>query len=193
MHWAGEEYAVAITGVLFFAIVVVSLWRRFSMSAGSRLTFLAGAIACVGSATLLAHVDDVRYPFVVWALPVVPLIIIGVLVRDAVAWQPLGHATSASLEHQADAGAPSRPAFFPPADHPQSAEGGGGGEVRRKAADPHATPQDLAQIAFAHPQVRATVAINPATPANVLEWLASQEDPRAVAAIGAYSTTPLAD
>lgn len=194
MRWSGEEYVVAITGVLFFAIVVVSFWRRFSMSAGSRMTFLAGAIVAVGSATVLSYVDDVRYPFVVWVLPAVPLIIIGVLVQEARAWQPLRIAPSAVTAHHADAGVPSRrPAFFPPADHPQSAEVGGGGEVRRKAADPQASAQELAEIAFAYPQARATVAANPATPVNVLEWLASQEDPAVLAAIGARSGAGAAD
>jgi len=185
MHWSGEEYVLAFTGALFLAIVVASFSRRFSMSAGSRASFLSGAVVGVASAVVLGDVDDVVYPLFIWGLPVVPLIIIGFLVRDALAWQPAADAATILAGDEADAGVPRRAAFFPPADHPQSADVGGGGEVRRKAADPDSSPQELAEIAFAHPAARTAVAHNPATPANVLEWLATQDDPAVLSAIGA--------
>lgn len=183
MHWSGEEYVLAVTGVLFLAIVVASISRRFSMSAGSRASFLAGAVVFTGSAVLLSTIEAVRYPPPVWVLPLVPAVIIGVLVRDAIAWQPAATAAPERSARGADADVPSRAAFFPPAEVPHPDGEGGRGEVRRAALDPDAPPQMLADIAFTHPQLRADVATNPATPANILEWLASQDDPAIVAAL----------
>ncbi|NYI40098.1 hypothetical protein [Demequina lutea] len=41
------------------------------------------------------------------------------------------------------------------------------------ASDPTASGTELADLAYAHPELRVAIANNPATPANVLGWLAS--------------------
>src|SRR5690606_7874196 len=113
---------------------------------------------------------------------------IGVLVRDAIAWHP-GVAPAPRetpfSEHHAEA--PRRAAFFPPAEQSLTVGEGGDGRVRALAIDPQATAEELADIAFTKPYLRAAVAINPATPANVLDWLASQGDPVVHSAIAARS------
>jgi hypothetical protein len=43
----------------------------------------------------------------------------------------------------------------------------------RMASDPTASGTELADLAYAHPELRLAIAANPATPANVLGWLAS--------------------
>jgi hypothetical protein len=43
----------------------------------------------------------------------------------------------------------------------------------RTASDPAALGTELADLAYAHPELRLAIATNPATPANVLGWLAS--------------------
>jgi lysylphosphatidylglycerol synthetase-like protein (DUF2156 family) len=43
----------------------------------------------------------------------------------------------------------------------------------RTASDPAASGTELADLAYAHPELRLAIATNPATPANVLGWLAS--------------------
>ena len=43
----------------------------------------------------------------------------------------------------------------------------------RTASDPTAPGTELADLAYAHPELRIAIATNPATPANVLGWLAS--------------------
>jgi hypothetical protein len=188
MYWSAEEFVLAVTGALFLMIVVASFLPRFELSLGSRVSFAIGGTVFVSAAFALAQLEFVRYPPLVWLLPLVPIIIIGVLVRDAIAWQP--GATPAPREipmpqHYTEA--PRRAAFFPPADQSPAAGEGGDGRVRARAVDPGATAQELAEIAFTKPQLRAAVATNPATPANVLDWLASQGDPVVHAAIAARS------
>lgn len=152
MHWSGEEYVLAVTGVQFLAIVIASISRRFSLSAGSRASFLAGAVVFMGSMVLLSTIETVRYPPPVWVLPLVPAVIIGVLVRDAIAWQPTAASAPARSTHPADADVLSRPAFFPPAEVPHPAGEGGGGEVRRRRIPPsrrHSPPASPWRLARA--------------------------------------------
>jgi hypothetical protein len=67
---------------------------------------------------------------------------------------------------------------------------GDAGAAHMVAADPSAAADELATIAYMHPQLRATVASNPATPASVLEWLAALGDPAVHAAIASRVQAP---
>jgi hypothetical protein len=186
VYWSAEEFVLAAMGALFLIIVATSFLPRFELSNLSRVLFGVGAVAFVAVAWLSAGLEVVRYPPLVWILPMVPLTIIGVLVRDAIAWHPGAvPAHSGESSPGADADASRRAAFFPPTDQDVSVGEGGDGRVRALASDPEASAQELADIAFTKPQLRATVASNPATPSNVLEWLASQGDPVVHAAIKA--------
>lgn len=65
-----------------------------------------------------------------------------------------------------------------------------GSEVARaRAHNPHTAASELADIAYAHPALRAAVAGNPATPAAVLEWLAKCGDPVVTTAISARGSS----
>lgn len=186
MSWSPEEYVLAGMGALFLIIVATSFFPRFELSDLSRVLFGVWAVAFLAVAWISAGLEAVRYPPFVWVLPMVPLTIIGVLVRDAIAWHPGAvPAQPGASAPGVDADASRRAAFFPPTDQVVSLGEGGDGRVRALAADPEASPQELADIAFTKPQLRATVASNPATPSNVLEWLASQGDPVVHAAIKA--------
>lgn len=186
MNWSAGEIFLAVTGALFVVVVASSFLPRFELTRTSQWTASAVALGCVGLAITLAGIEGVRYPLALWLLPLVPLAVIGVLVRDAIA----SHARAVparpserSLAHDADA--PRRAAFFPPTIESLTVGEGGDGRVRALASDPEATAQELADIAFSSPQLRGLVAMNPATPANVLEWLASQGDSEVHAAIAA--------
>ena len=189
MYWSAEEILLAVTGALFFVIVASSFFARVQVAPTSRLTFAIGAVVFVGAAVILARIEEVRYPGLLWLLPLVPMIVIGVLLRDAIAG-PKGRATRAvgRVAPDRDADAPRRAAFFPPTEDLLTVGEGGDGRVRELASDPEATAQELADIAFTRPHLRAAVARNPATPANVLEWLASQGDPVVQAAIVSRSS-----
>lgn len=188
MSWSAEEVALAVTGATFFAIVVLSFVPRFVLSPASRVVFAMGAVVMGGLAPLLAMIGTVRYPPLVWLLPLVPCVILVVLIRDARRVSSSRHDVTVTLVTRADDDAPRRAAFFPPSDYVVSLGEGGDGSARDVAADPTATPQELADIAFSRPHLRALVAANPATPANVLEWLASHGDPVVNATIAARST-----
>lgn len=186
MYWSAEEYVLASMGALFLVIVSTSFLPRFELSHLSRWLFTVGAIAFLAVAWLSAGLEVIRYPRLVWLLPLIPLTIIGVLVRDAIAWRPGAVPAQPGVSSSGvDADASRRAAFFPPTDQYVPVGEGGDGRVRALAADPQASPQELADIAFTKPQLRPTVASNPATPSNVLEWLASQGDPVVHAAIKA--------
>lgn len=84
MHWAMDEYAVLTTGVLFAAILVAGASPSVPLNRASRVVFGLGAVVFIGASFALAWVATVQYPPVMWVLPVVPLLVIGVLVRDAI-------------------------------------------------------------------------------------------------------------
>ncbi len=189
MSWSAEELVLVGMGALFLLIVATSFAPRIELSNLSRVLFAVWAIAFFAVAWFSAGLEVVRYPPFVWILPMVPLTIIGVLVRDAIAWHPGAvPAQPGAPAPGVDADALRRAAFFPPIDDAVTVGEGGDGRVRALAADPEASAQELADIAFTKPQLRATVASNPATPSNVLDWLASQGDPVVHAAIKARVT-----
>lgn len=186
MSWSAEESVLAVTGVLFFAIVVMSFMPRFEMSTMSRSAFAMGAVVTVVLAPLLAMNAAVQYPPLVWLLPLVPVTVMGVLIRDARRGVPQPSVVIPDAP-VVDPDAPRRAAFFPPDEPLVSLGEGGDGSARERASDPGASAHELADIAFAYPHLRATIAQNPATPATILEWLASHGDPVINAAIAARS------
>ncbi|WP_284327992.1 hypothetical protein [Demequina litorisediminis] len=186
MYWSGEEYVLLATGVLFAAVVTASVHRRVTLTARSRLTFSVGAIVFLAAAVVLASIDSVVYPPFLWLAPLVPLVILGVLIRDAV----VSARGETSAPSQRSSSAPVRRASVIPvaAVTPGSPSDR---MLRMRAADPTASPQELARIAYAHPDMRATVAGNPSTPANLLEWLASVGDPAVHSAISTRTSAAL--
>lgn len=61
------------------------------------------------------------------------------------------------------------------------------GEFPRLASDPATSLELLAELAYQHPELRATIASNPATYPGLLEWLAQIGDPRIDAALAKRS------
>ncbi|WP_084075392.1 hypothetical protein [Demequina sp. NBRC 110052] len=179
MHWSAEEIVLVVTGVLFAGIVASSYLPQVELTLTSRLAFAIGAVVFIGAAVTLAGVESASYPPLLWILPLVPLMVIGVLIRDAVvggtaAAPQSSTAMGAQGEHEMRVTELLGPA---PGDS-------GVGIGRALAADPHASPEQLAELAYAQPVLRPLVASNPATPANLLEWLASLGDPDVQRAIG---------
>ena len=182
MHWSAEEFVLVITAFLFLAIVASSFLPRVELTSTSRATFAIGAAMFVGAAAALARIEDVRYPPFLWVLPVIPLVVIGVLIRDAVeASRAPGEAPAPTVR---------RASAFVPGDAPDQ-DPRAQRVLRERAGNPEASPQELASIAYSHPEIRATVAGNPSTPANVLEWLAAVGDASVHAAISAREPSPV--
>ncbi len=186
MDWTVEALSILLTGVLFFGIVLAGLFSVVALSIMSFVFFSTGAVVFIGAAFALARVQAVNYPPLLWALPLLPLLVIGVLVKDAVAArrepvQP-AHATAIArpdAEHllAASVEVPAR----------LITESGRGGEesARVRASSAHVSPNELAHMAINFPELRPIIARNPLTPVSVLEWLAQQDSPEAISALEA--------
>jgi hypothetical protein len=174
MDWTVEALCVLITGLLFVAIVVAGFTPLASLTPASFVAFGAAGVVFIGAAFALAGVQAVNYPPAMWVLPILPLLIIGVLCKDAVA------ASRASSQPERmtaisrpDVEQPFAALAEAPAQDDQSGQGGEG-TPRALAASPDATPNELAHMAINFPELRATIARNPLTPQSVLDWLAQQ-------------------
>jgi hypothetical protein len=186
MDWTVEALSILLTGVLFFGIVFAGLTSYVTLSMMSFVSFSTGAVVFIGAAFALARVQAVNYPPLLWALPLLPLLIIGVLVKDAVA-------ARRESSQPAHATAIARPdderLFAAPSGVPAElvTESGGGGEesARLRAASAHVSPNELAHMAINHPELRPIIAVNPLTPVSVLEWLVQRGSPEATSALAA--------
>ncbi|GIG54012.1 variant leucine-rich repeat-containing protein [Demequina activiva] len=118
--------------------------------------------------------EDVRFPVILWLVPLVPIAAIAVLLRD----------TRAS----ATPAAPATPtvrrasAFSPDGDR-AAMTSAAIRVLRERAASPRSSAHELEQLACLHAHLRPVVAANPATPANVLSWLSTLGDVQIDAAI----------
>jgi len=185
MDWTLEALCVLIAGLLFVAIVLAGLSPVASLSPASFVAFGAAGAVFIGAAFALARVQAVNYPPAMWVLPILPLLIIGVLGKDAVTAR---RATS-QPEHVT---AIARPDFERPlaalVETPAlglESQQGGEGSAPHIASSPFATPNELAHIAINNPELRPAIARNPMTPQSVLEWLAQQDSPEVSEALGA--------
>jgi hypothetical protein len=178
VYWSAEEVVLVITGVLLLLVVVSSFLTRIELTATSRAAFAIGAAVFVAAAAVLARIETVVYPPLLWLLPVIPILVIVALSRDAMAGSKTAQSPSfgASVV-RATTVLPHSSAGLRALTHLE----------RERAASPSATPQELAHLAYTHPELRPTIAANPTTPANLLEWLASSGDPAITAAIRARS------
>jgi hypothetical protein len=100
-----------------------------------------------------------------WCAALLPLALMAVLGARA--------AVSASHSHSfVKCLAPQRAARDRAVNAQEAAEAAASSRLRA-ASDPAASGTELADLAYAHPELRLAIATNPATPANVLGWLAS--------------------
>jgi len=174
MDWTVEALCVLFTGLLFMAIVVAGLTPLASLSPASFVAFGAAGVVFIGAAFALAGMQAVNYPPAMWILPILPLLIIGVLGKDAVAARRASSKPErATAIARPDVERPFAALVEAPAFAGQSGQGGEG-SARDLAASPYATPNELAHMAINHPELRAVIARNPMTPQSVLDWLAQQ-------------------
>ena len=184
MDLSADEFALAITAFLFLGLVAFSFLPRVELTLRSRATFAIGVALFLGTAALLVWIENVQYPPLMWLLPLVPLAIMGALVRDRLMGpnRSGGHETVGALPEPDFVKARREPTFPGERDGStlQAAR-----ILRERAANPAASPQELASMAYLNPSLRATIAGNPAAPASLLEWLASLGDSSVRAAINA--------
>lgn len=184
MIMSAEEFALIITSFLFLGLVAFSFLPRVELTLRSRATFAIGVALFLGTAALLVGIENVQYPPVMWILPLAPLCVFGVLLRGHLMGlkRSGGHETTDSPLEPDFVKVRREPAF--PGDrsgsHLQTAR-----LLRERAANPAASPQELASMAYLNPSLRVTIAGNPAAPASLLEWLAGLGDSSVQAAINA--------
>ena len=65
-------------------------------------------------------------------------------------------------------------------------------QIQQQAADPRTPGETLARIAYERPDLRATIAANPAAYPELLTWLGAFGDPQVNAAIAARTSAPVA-
>lgn len=172
MHWSAEEFVLVITSTLFLAAVASSFLPRVELTPVTRATFAIGAAAFIGAAALLARIEDVRFPVVLWLVPLVPIVAIAIVVRDARAFHhSIDAHAAAPLVRRASA-------FIPDSDAATAVR-----VLRERAANPRSSAHELEQLACLHAHLRPVVAANPSTTANVLAWLSTHGDPQIDAAI----------
>lgn len=174
MAWLSEEFILAITGVLFGLVAALGFMPRVSLGGRARGAYGLLSVGFLAVAAVLAVIDGVAYPPFLWALPILPIVIGIVIVRD----------------READTGDHARaPAagvrFVRNPVHGTAVHDTADPALRCLASNPRTSPAELARIAYAHPEVREVIARNPATPANLLEWLAAVGDEAVVEAIAA--------
>ena len=87
---------------------------------------------------------------------------------------------------------PQRAASDSAVDAQEEAEAAASSRLRT-ASDPAAPGAELADLAYSHPELRLAIATNPATPANVLGWLASSGGDGVTDAIARRSSADATD
>lgn len=195
MELSAEEFALAITAFLFLGLVAFSFLPRVELTLRSRATFAIGVALFLGTAAFLVRIENVQYPPFLWLLPLVPLAIMGVLVHDRLmgpsrsgGHEAITTAPDADLEADDSFVKVRREPAFPGARDGSTLQAAR--ILRDRAANPTASPQELASMAYLNPSLRATIAGNPAAPASLLEWLASVGDSSVRAAINARGPLP---
>lgn len=203
MNWNAGEYVLLATGLLFVVAIVIGFTTRVHLSRTSYVVFSLAAIVCIVTGTVLSTIDVVWYPIALWALPVFPAAVIVIELRYAARSrgalaEPAAQrgqltasgdtatalAVGTTEDAAAAASAPRIAANSSSRDNP-----GDDAAPRARAHNPHTPAAELADIAFGYPSLRATVAANPATPANVLHWLSELRDPVVTAAISARGSS----
>jgi len=190
MRWDGEEFALVLTGVAYFAALGLPMLGKATIPRSMRWLILVAGAVFVGASVVLA--SHPRYPasWVVWLLPLVPIVVIISLVRDYAREQAAAGASTASAP---TASATTAPATSPNASTPSATEARTtldpqptptDDAAARDAADPDSSAEHLADLAYGHPELHELLALNPGTPASVLEWMASLGDPVVTGAIG---------
>lgn len=165
MGWGAEQSAFAVTGTLLLLSGAIAGLPSARVRHSLRVGTVAAAAIFIAAAFLSASHGRLAIGPWIWFVALASAIFLGVLAaRVVAAWTPakrvLERVAPGLAAHRRDA--TDKVSAQTPA------------HIRLKsAADPSTSGNDLADLAYAHPDVRVAVAANPSTPANVLGWLAS--------------------
>jgi lysylphosphatidylglycerol synthetase-like protein (DUF2156 family) len=165
MGWGADGSAFAVTGALFLLCGAIASGPLLRARLPVLVSILTVAAVFIAAAFLSRTFGGWTASQWTWCAALLPLALMAVLGTRA--------AVSASHSHPiVKCLAPQRAARDRAVIAQEATEAAGASRLRA-ASDPAASGTDLADLAYAHPELRLAIAINPATPANVLGWLAS--------------------
>ncbi len=165
MGWGAEGSAFAVTGALFLLCGAIASGPTVRARRLVAISMLVIAAFFITAAFLARSYGGWATTPWAWFATLLPLALLAFLGARATT----GLATSHSYSR---CSVPQRSARERAAAASEEAEAAASARLRR-AADPHTSGSELADLAYGHPDVRLIVASNPATPANVLGWLAT--------------------
>ena len=165
MGWGADGSAFAVTGALFLvcgAIAGSPVVRARRQTLAS--IFVAAAVFIAAGYLSQSRGGWISSPWI-WCVALLPVVVIALFGPRVAAGLSVKHSTSRCI-------VPQFAARRKAASVSNTAEAATLYWSSR-ASDPAASGTELADLAYAHPELRVAIAANPATPANVLGWLAS--------------------
>lgn len=165
MGWGAEGSAFAVTGALFLLCGAIASGPAIRARLAVLVSILTVAATFIAAAFLSRTYGGWTSSRWTWGATLLPIALMATL----------GAHAAASVTHSRSLVkclAPQRSAKAKAASASEAAEAAASSRWST-ASDPTASGTDLADLAYAHPELRLAIAKNPATPANVLGWLAS--------------------
>ena len=185
MGWGADGSAFAVTGALFLLCGAIAsgptVTARLPVLV-SILTVAAGFIAVAFLSRTYGGWTSSRWT---WCAALLPASLMAVLGARAAVSVTHWHSLVKCL-------VPQRAARDRAVNDQEAAEAAASSRLRT-ASDPTASGTELADLAYAHPELRLAIATNPATPANVLGWLASSGGDGVTDAIARRSSADATD
>ena len=185
MGWGADGSAFAVTGALFLLCGAIASSPAVRVRFPVLVSILAVAAVFIAAAFMFRTSGGWTSSPWTWVAALLPIALMAVIgARTAVG--PSGPRSRMKCL------APQRSGKDRSASATESAEAAASHRMRT-ASDPAASGAELADLAYAHPELRLAIAINPATPANVLGWLASSGGEGITDAIARRSSSEASD
>jgi hypothetical protein len=185
MGWGADGSAFAVTGALFLLCGALTSGPTVRTRLPVLVSIITVAAAFITAAFLSRTYGGWTSSRWTWFAALLPIALMAVLGARA--------AVSVTHSHPfAKRPAPQRAASDRAVNAQEEAEAAASSRLRT-ASDPAAPGTELADLAYAHPELRLAIATNPATPANVLGWLASSGGDGVTYAIARRSSADVTD
>lgn len=185
MGWGAEGSAFAVTGALFLLCGAIASGPTVTARLPVLVSILTVAAVFITAAFLSRTYWGWTSSRWTWCAALLPIALIAVFGARVAVSVTHSHSLVKCL-------APQRAARDRAVNAQESAEAAASSRLRT-ASDPAASGTELADLAYAHPELRLAIAANPATPANVLGWLASSGGDGITDAIARRSSTDATD
>jgi len=185
MGWGADGSAFAVTGALFLLCGAIASGPTVRARLPVLVSILTVAAVFIAAAFLSRTYGGWTSSRWSWSAALVPIALMVVLGTRAAASVTHSHSLLRCL-------VPQTAARDRAVNAHEDAEAAVSSRLHT-ASDPAASGTELADLAYAHPELRLAIAINPATPANVLGWLASSGGDGVIEAIARRNAADATD